>query len=208
LFYKTTQNNKEVNAINKRVATTLKVCILIGILYFSFLQFKIIQYANTTIPKNADYIIILGTKVNGTKPSLTLKNRIDTAVNYLKKNRETIAIASGGKGPNEGISEAIAIKQGLITKGIGEGRIILEDQSSRTTENIAFSKKLVPDEKETGIVVSNYFHIYRARSIAKDNGLSLYALPAKTPIKEAPKWYFREYLAITKYYLEKTHIIN
>lgn len=208
MFYETTQSNKGVNAINKRVVATLKFCILIGLLYFSFLQFKIIQYSNTTIPKDADYIIILGTKVNGTEPSLTLQNRIYAAANYLKKNRETIAIASGGKGPNEGISEAIAIKQGLITKGIGEDRIVLEDQSSRTTENIAYSKKLLPSKKHTGLVVSNYFHIYRARIIAQDNSLSLYALPAKTPIAEAPKWYFREYLAITKYYLERAHIIN
>lgn len=206
--YKTSQNNKKKSFINKRVIATLKFCILIGLLYFSFLQFKIIQYANTTIPKGADYIIILGTKVNGTEPSLTLQNRIDTAANYLKKNRETIAIASGGKGPNEGISEAIAIKQGLITKGIGEDRIVLEDQSSRTTENIAYSKKLLPSKKHTGLVVSNYFHIYRSRIIGKDNGLNLYSLPAKTPIKEAPKWYFREYLAITKYYLEKASVIN
>jgi len=198
--------------IKKRVHPILLKIIFslftLGIAYIGFLQINIIRYAKTEIPSNADYIIVLGTRVDGIKPSASLTYRIDKAATYLLHNPNTIAIASGGKGPNEGISEAEAIKEALIAKGISEDKITLEDHSTRTTENISFSKKLIPKGKSIGIVASNYFHIYRARSIGEDNGLSLYALSAKTPFKEAPKWYFREYLAITKYYLEKTHIID
>lgn len=162
--------------------------------------------AKTNVPTNADYLIILGTKVDGKHPSPTLQERINAAADYLKKNPDTIAIASGQKGPNESISEAQAIKDSLIAKGISKTRIKIEDRSSRTVENITFSENLLPDKikRGKGIVVSNYFHIYRARLIAKDQGFNLSSLPAKTPTDEAPKWYFREYLAISKYYVERT----
>lgn len=192
-----------INSPPHKIKKIIVSLILIGIIYICFLQFKIIEYARTTIPQNADYLIILGTRVDGLHSSPSLKSRINTAATYLKKNKKTIAIASGGKGPNEAVSEASVIKKELVTQGIKAKRIIIEDHSSRTVENIQFSKKLIPSNQKTGIVVSNYFHLYRARSIAENQGLNLYALPAKTPILEVPKWYIREYLAISKYYLDR-----
>lgn len=162
---------------------------------------KIRDHTNTAVPSHADYIIILGARVKGEVPSLALQYRIDAAADYMKKNKETIAIASGGQGPGEDITEAEAIKRGLLVHGISKDRIILEDQSTDTVENITFSKKLIPNRLETGLLVTNDFHLYRAKSIAKDQGLSLKGIPAETPTVAIPKSYVREYLAITKYYL-------
>jgi uncharacterized SAM-binding protein YcdF (DUF218 family) len=171
------------------------------ILYFGFLHSKIRDHSNIEVPLHADYIIILGARVKGEIPSLALQYRIDAAANYMKKNKETLAIASGGQGPGEDITEAEAIKRGLLKHGVDGNRIILEDKSTDTVENITFSKKLIPDHLETGLIVSNDFHLYRAKSIAKDQGLSLQGIPAETPTIAIPKSYLREYLAITKYYL-------
>jgi uncharacterized SAM-binding protein YcdF (DUF218 family) len=181
----------------------LSFFILIGIVYLGILQFKISHYRYQTVPQNADYMIVLGARVKDSGPSLALKYRINTAASYLKKNENTIAIASGGQGNNERISEAESIKQELIKKGISPSRIILEDLSTSTVENVRFSKKLIPPSAKKGIIVTNDFHIYRSIQIAKDQSLTLYGLPAKTPLKAIPKSYIHEYLAITKYYLEK-----
>jgi uncharacterized SAM-binding protein YcdF (DUF218 family) len=139
--------------------------------------------------------------VKGEVPSLALQYRIDAAADYMKKNKDTIAIASGGQGPGEEITEAEAIKRGLLSHGIPNNRILLEDQSTDTVENIRFSRKLIPEYLEEGLVVTNDFHLYRAKSIAKDQGLNIQGLPAETPAVAIPKSYGREYLAITKYYL-------
>jgi uncharacterized SAM-binding protein YcdF (DUF218 family) len=171
------------------------------ILYFAFLHAKIRDHVNIEVPLHADYIIILGARVKGEIPSLALQYRIDAAANYMKKNKDTIAIASGGQGPGEDITEAEAIKRGLLKHGVDSKRILLEDKSTDTVENITFSKKLIPDHLETGLLVTNDFHLYRAKSIAKDQGLSLKGIPAETPTIAIPKSYLREYLAITKYYL-------
>jgi uncharacterized SAM-binding protein YcdF (DUF218 family) len=171
------------------------------LLYFSFLHSKIREHTNTEVPKHADYIIILGARVKGEVPSLALQYRIDAAASYLKINRESIAIASGGQGPGEDITEAEAIKRGLLAHGISSDRILLEDKSTDTVENIRFSKRLIPQNLKTGLLVTNDFHLYRAKSIAKDQGLNLEGIPAETPTVAIPKSYAREYLAITKYYL-------
>lgn len=123
------------------------------------------------------------------------------SVDYLKANKNTIAIVSGGKGPGEDISEAQAMRQELINQGIEEARIIMEDKSTTTIENIAYSKDLIPNPTATGLIVTNDFHIYRAVEMAKSVGLDMTGIPAKTPKVVLVKSYIREYLAITKYYL-------
>ena len=181
----------------------LGVFLAIGLVYIGILQFKISQYSNMKVPKKADYLIVLGARVKGTVPSLAFASRINAAADYLKENSNTLVIASGGQGPGEDISEAESIKRELVKTGISETRIILEAQSTDTYENINFSKKLIPEDAKLGLVVTNNFHIYRAVSIARDYGLEVQGLPAKTPWMAVIKSYTREYLAITKYYLKR-----
>ncbi|WP_260399646.1 YdcF family protein [Peribacillus simplex] len=177
----------------------MSAVILLG--YFGFLHMKIQESIHQQIPENADYLIILGARVKGSIPSLSLQYRIDKAAEYLTANKHTLAIVSGGKGPGEDISEAKAMQQGLIAQGIEEARIMMEDKSTTTHENIVFSKELIPDTAASGLIVSNDFHIYRAVEIARKEGLNMKGMPAKTPKVSLLKSYTREYLAITKYYL-------
>ncbi len=174
-----------------------------AIIYFGFLQFKISQYSHLGVPDNVDYLIVLGARVKGTTPSLALEERIASAADYLKKNKDTFVIASGGQGAGEDISEAESIKQELMKRGIDKSRIKLEDRSTSTYENIKFSKALLPSSAKSGLIVTNNFHLYRALLIAEDYGLTISGIPAKTPLIAIPKSFSREYLAITKYYLMK-----
>ncbi|MBU8916910.1 YdcF family protein [Bacillus sp. FJAT-29953] len=187
--------------IRKKVVLLFWVIFAVGIIYAAFLQYKISLNYGVVPANNADYLIVLGARVKGTEPSLTLASRIDAAAVYLKKNTSTIAIASGGQGPVEDISEAECIKRELQKLGINESRIVLEPKSTDTYENIHFSKKLIPISAKDGVVVTNDFHLYRALSLASDADLKVQGLPAGTPLIAVPKSYIREYLAITKYYL-------
>ncbi|MFF2450771.1 YdcF family protein [Neobacillus sp. NPDC058068] len=187
----------------RKILSILGVLVALGLIYIGLLQFKISQYSDVEAPKNADYLIVLGASVRGTVPSLAFASRINAATKYLKENKDTVVIASGGKGPGEDISEAESIKIELVKQGISESRIILEDRSTDTYENIDYSKKLIPEDAKLGLVVTNTFHLYRAISIARDQGLDVQGLPAKTPLKALVKSYTREYLAITKFYLKR-----
>lgn len=188
--------------MNRKISIILYSVVLLGFTYISFLHMKIYQSSHQKSPKQADYMIVLGAKVMGTVPSLSLQYRIDTAARYLKDHEKTIVIVSGGQGVDEDISEAEVMRKGLVDKGIDEGRIIIEDQSTSTYENIIFSKKLIPSDLKTGVLVTNDYHLYRASMVARQEGLEVTGLPAKTPVISLVKSYVREYLAITKYYLE------
>lgn len=149
-------------------------------------------------PAEPSVIIILGCRVNGTTPSPMLMQRIDAAYKCLEAHPNTIAIASGGQGADEAVSEAECIKRVLVGRGIDENRIILEDQSTSTRENMAFSKSILEELEENGhelseiAVVSNEYHLMRARKIAKKQGLDVKCIPAQTVRFYLPANWIRE----------------
>ncbi|WIY62758.1 YdcF family protein [Bacillus arachidis] len=173
--------------------------IIVG--YMGVLQYNIYKHGHMKAPDDVDYMILLGAKVKGTEPSYSLQYRIDKAAEYLKTHEQTIVIVSGGKGKGEAISEALAMKQGLMKQNIAEQRIIMEDRSTNTDENIEFSKVLIPANKKKGMIVTNDFHMFRAKKIAIKQGLKVDGLAAKTPKPIIIQSNVREYFAITQYWL-------
>ena len=91
------------------------------------------------VKKNLDYLIVLGAHVDGTRLTLALLERVRRAGQYLRENPGTKAVLSGGKGQGENISEARAMYDYLTAHGIEGDRLIIEDQSVNTKENLSFS---------------------------------------------------------------------
>ncbi len=161
-----------------------------------YAQGQIKKVASRKTPQNISYLIVLGAKVNGTTMSLSLLYRAQAALTYLQDNPETIVIATGGKGEGEWITEAEAIQNFLLENGIHQERILIEDQSTTTLENLTFAKDLF-DVKEA-VIVSNDFHLFRAIKNAQSLSIKAYPLAAKTPQTVKTKMYMREYAAILR----------
>lgn len=153
----------------------------------------------TALP--ADAVIVLGAGVNGETPSLTLRTRINAAADYLEDHPDIPVVLSGGQGSGENISEAEAMRREL--EGLS-GRLLLEDQSTSTAENFAFSKKLLKEygvdtETATIAVVTNDFHILRAQLIAQREGMHTFGIPAELPWWWlSANYYLREPFALVK----------
>ena len=132
--------------------------------------------ANSAPPPNTT-VIILGCKVRGEAPSLMLNKRIMAAYGYLSENPEAMCIVSGGQGSDELISEAECMKRVLVENGISEDRIIMEDLSTSTDENIRFSLKKMEEYglKGSTAIVTSEFHQLRAKMIAEKYGLETYS---------------------------------
>ena len=153
-----------------------------------------------------DYIVVLGAGVRGTVPSLSLRERINAAYDYLSANPNTVAILSGGQGPGEDITEAACMYRELTGMGIDGSRLILEEHSTSTMENLQFS--LDAAEKATGSrpgklgIVSSEYHIFRATQFAKRLGLEAGGIPARTTwFALRLNYYLREIAAVWKYLL-------
>jgi uncharacterized SAM-binding protein YcdF (DUF218 family) len=172
------------------------------ILYLLITSSFIYKAAHDHPPEEADYLIVLGAKVNGSVMSLSLYNRAVTALRYLQENPETEVIVTGGQGRGEQITEAEAVRRYLLDNGIPASRILKEDQSTSTLENLMFAKEWISDLEADVVIVSNDFHLFRASIIAKRLGFAhVYTLAAPTPDVVKLQSYLREYAAILKSYM-------
>jgi len=144
-----------------------------AVLFALFFVFEagVLLHMNETGEPGADYVIVLGSGVVGRTPSPPLMDRILTAERYLAENPEAIVIAAGGLANGENISEAECIYEQLVLLGVDPERILLEDQSTSTIENLVYCSKLAAPEASVCIVTSN-FHMFRAMIYAKCAGFS------------------------------------
>ncbi|MHC8517449.1 YdcF family protein [Sporosarcina sp. ITBMC105] len=144
------------------------------------------------------YAIILGAKVNGKTPSLSLRYRLESAVAYAHAHPHVTFILSGGQGPDEDISEAEAMWNYMVEHGIDEDRLVLESTSTSTYENLVNTKKLLPEGVHEVTIITSDYHIARARMIAKKLDLETDVVAAKTPASVKAQQQFRERLALIK----------
>lgn len=188
----------------KPVLVLVEAVVVCGCLVFVVIEGLIITESVKQPQNEADYLIVLGAKVNGTTPSLILQYRINKAAEYMKKHPGTKAIVSGGQGADEGISEAEAMKNGLLSSGIAAERILVEDQSTSTKENLDYSQKLLTEaggsvKESKVIVVTTDFHVLRAVGIARKAGYGqVEGLAAKSVWYLIPTNYVREFMAVVK----------
>lgn len=177
----------------------LLLCLLIPPLYILYVMFQINKVARERVSGNAPYVLILGAKLFGDKPSISLKNRLDAACMYLQSHPHVKVIVSGGQGKDEDIPEAHSMRNYLREHGVDEQRIFIEDRSTNTYENLKFSIDLY--NVTHAVVVSNTYHLYRTKMIANRLGLQMEPLPAPTPKRSKKKAYIRETAAVLKTYL-------
>ena len=184
----------------KIVSVFLIVCAVLFLGVFGITEGIIIKNAVQKPQKNADYLIVLGARVNGKKITLNLKYRLDVAIDYLHENSATRVVVSGGQGKGEDITEAKAMSDYLIKSGIKSDRIIIEDKSKNTDENLRFTAEIIGSKTKKTVIVSNDFHIYRAKSIAEKIGYTdVSGASAKTKPITVPNSFVREAFAVIKY---------
>ncbi|MDE7281518.1 MAG: YdcF family protein, partial [Ruminiclostridium sp.] len=131
---------------------------------------------------------------------MMLRQRINAAYKYLNENPDIICVVSGGQGADEPLSEAEVMKSRLVEKGIAEDRIIAEDSSESTRQNIEFSLALLK-EKDIDVtdiaIVTDGFHQLRAGLIAEEYDLKPSAVNAETPLWLVAPYWVREWFALS-----------
>ena len=143
--------------------------------------------------KKLDYIIVLGAGIKGKQVTPLLAGRIDKGIELLKYNPNAKLILSGGMGPGEDIPEGVAMAAYAKDKGVSDERIIVEDKSKNTYENLLFSSKLIDKENPKLALVTTSYHVFRALVFAKKLNIPCIGYGSKT------KWYFTLNALIREY---------
>ena len=186
------------------VLKLLLVLALAGTAFFSILLGLVLGGAHDSIDGSPRVMIILGCQLHDWGPSVMLQDRLDKALEYLEDHPDMTVVASGGQGENEPTSEAQGMADYLADHGFARENIILETQSHNTNQNLRFSAQCLAeagvDIRDGVIIVSNGFHLTRARMLAHRIGfedVSVLAAPSShTPTRL--KMYVREPLALVK----------
>lgn len=166
--------------------------------------FIILNFGDTQPAILPQYLLVLGTTVEGTEPSPMLRDRINAAYRYLTECPEVICIVSGFQSGNGQISEAECMYNELTEMGIDPSRIWMESNASSTVENFEFSLALI--EENTGTrpewltVLSSEFHLLRASMFARDCGVNAVYIGAETTdLPTFLYWFIREIFLVWYY---------
>ena len=128
--------------------------------------------------------IVYGAGLQGDRPGVTLRKRLDKTIEYMDALPESVCIVSGGQGADEPMPEGVVMKNYLVEMGIDEKRIFVEDKARNTVENIKNSYEIIEkhDLNKNGIVsVSNAFHIPRIELISSRLDIDSKFVLAKDP---------------------------
>ena len=168
------------------------VCVMLTLLVIAF------SAADAPAEDEEVTVVVLGCQVSGDRSSVMLRERIETAYEYLAAHPDAVCVATGGKGSGENISEAECIRRELVELGIANDRIFVEDRSTSTAENMAFSAAIIDEHglSTTVAVVSDNFHQLRASIFASRVGLDARSIGCRShPLLGAGYW-TREVLAL------------
>lgn len=167
-----------------------------------FMSFLLLYGGIDNAEYDEDAIIVLGAGIHGEQVSQTLRRRLDSAVDYYEKNKDAVIVVSGGQGPGENITEALAMERYLIEQGIPQNKIIKEEKSTSTEENFSYSKKILDEYFDGDYSVAfatSEFHVYRSEQMARKIGVNV-----TSHVHGDTSWYMilptctRECLAVIK----------
>ena len=194
----------------KRLNPIVKVLlslVLLGALVFGALLGQVLSGAHDDVSGSPQVMIILGCQLHDWGPSIMLQDRLDKALEYLEDHPDMTLVVSGGQGENEPATEAQGMADYLADHGFARENIILETQSHNTHQNLTYSARHLEeagvDIKSGVMIVSNGFHLTRARMLAGRAGfenISTLAAPS-SHVPSRLKMYIREPLALVKSFL-------
>jgi uncharacterized SAM-binding protein YcdF (DUF218 family) len=181
---------------------TVRLAGYVSFLCVSYVLYALI-YSKLPVTRRADYVVVLGAGLldGGQVPRL-LASRLERGRAVYEKlasrGADPLLIVSGGKGSDEQVSEAAAMARYLTERGFPAGRLILEDRSASTGENLLFSKAIM-DQQRPGarcVIVTSGFHAFRAAIIARRLGIDGQATGARTAGYYWPGAMLREFAAV------------
>ena len=183
------------------------ICLMLGVIFYLGVV-AMVCYREKNVPPVGEYdaIIVLGAQVKPDGvPSLQLQWRIDAAANAWKE-RNSLIVVCGAQGSNEPAPEAHVMRDELISQGVPEEMILMDDRSFNTRQNIANAVALLADrDVDHALIVTSDYHLPRALAIAEDAGLDASGLgaPTKLGMRFWLKNHGREGLAWIKYWMQK-----
>lgn len=89
--------------------------------------------------------------------SRIMRNRLSAALEFMERNPKAVVIVSGGQGPDEPISEAQCMYETLLEMGAEKDRLLMEEESHTTRENLMNSRRDYSGPRRYGAACNHYY---------------------------------------------------
>lgn len=192
------------NQVYNKIIRIIKPLFIIGLSVFILTEIAILGFSFQKNMDESDYTIVLGAGIRGETMTLTLKQRVDTAIDYAISNYNYgYIVVTGGQGQGEDITEAEAMKRYLIKNKVKN--VIKEEHSTDTYENLEFSKQIIEKHSGKSIdelnikIITSGFHLLRSKMLCAELGYKNVTYCA-SPIHPIfiPNYYIREFIGFYK----------
>ena len=150
---------------------TVLGAIFLSLVPVSVLLICILRHCFDQPKRSADLALVLGMKLIGGQPNGDLVRRLDTALTAAQKSKYLRIIVSGGNGNETQPTESAVMTAWLCDHGLAAPRIIPEDKSQDTLQNMQNTAGLIPVDTPLYLITSNY-HMFRALGLAQKTGYS------------------------------------
>ncbi|MFI5585371.1 YdcF family protein [Amycolatopsis sp. NPDC051758] len=175
-----------------------------GFLFLSLLVYSVL-YSRVGRRGGLDAVIVLGCGLSGDEVPPLLAGRLERAIRlYTRESAPPLLVVSGGRGPDESVTEADAMHAYLRDRGVPEDRIRREDQARTTEENLRFSAALLPEEARRVVAVTSNYHVFRAAVECRRLHLPFHAVGSPTAHYFLPSALLREFAALILHYRRTT----
>lgn len=169
------------------------------------LALDIWRYAGFIAHTPADAALVLGAAVLGDEPSPVLVERLRHAQQLFEGGEVRAIVVTGGRSPEDELSEAEASRDWLVAQGVPAAAIVLEITSRTTIENLLLAQPILHEHQfDTVLVVSDPLHMRRAMLIADRVGIAAASSPTQTsryrswgttlPFLGRETWFMAQYL--------------
>jgi uncharacterized SAM-binding protein YcdF (DUF218 family) len=156
----------------------------------------------------ADAIVVFGAAEYSGRPSPTYRRRLDHAYQLFERGLAPLVITTGGAGGDPRFSEGQVGRDYLSKLGVPDVNLIAETQAGDTEQSARrVAVILEANELKTALLVSDAYHLYRAKRMMEREGIAVYTSPRPDSI---PKTFFGRWLAALReagsYILYRLHM--
>ncbi|WHT22407.1 YdcF family protein [Crossiella sp. CA-258035] len=197
-----------------RAAQLVLIAVILVTGYFAFLFASLLAYSfvygQLSSRARADAVVVLGSGLIGDRVPPLLAARIERGLALYRRDRaaggEPVLVVSGGQGPGETTTEAAAMRDYLLARGVPAEHIVLEDRARTTEENLRFSAALVTRPGARIVAVTNNYHVFRTAVLSYQLKLRMRVVGSRTALYFLPSAFIREFVALLMQYRVTTAV--